>query len=131
MRHALQLLLGVLDTLGDVAGEFLEQICESVLLRASLARGSLVLCVGGDPAVGVQTLDGPLGLAEDTTTLFDQGPDFPDKRLLVALFFGGALCCLNFLVCVSDADDIKMAAPDTRRLTSVIILQMGRMLSKH
>jgi hypothetical protein len=130
MRHALQLLLSVFDTLGDVAGEFLEQICESVLLRAGLARGSLVLCVGGDAAVWVQTLDGSLGLVENTTTLFDQGPDFPDKRLLVTLIFGGALCCIDFLVWVSGADNNKMIALNTK-LTSVIILQMGRMLSKH
>lgn len=98
MRHALQLLLGVFDALRDVAGEFLEQIGESILLRAGFARGSLVLCVGGDAAVWVEALDGSLGLVEDTTTLLNQGADFPDKSLLVTLVFGRTLCCIDFLL---------------------------------
>lgn len=130
MRHALQLLLGVFDALRDIAGEFLEQIGESVLLRAGLARGSLVFCVGGDAAVWVEALDGSLGLVENTATLLDQGPDFPDKSLLVTLVLGRTLCCLDFLVWVSCADDVATIALRTK-LTSVIILQMGRMLSKH
>lgn len=97
MRHVLELALGVLDALRHVAGEILEHVGETVLLGRGLARCRLVLGVGCDAALRVETLDDALGLVEDAAAFFDQRLDLLDQRLLVALFLGGALGLVDFL----------------------------------
>ena len=97
MRHILELALGIVDALRHVAGEVLEDVSEMVLLGRSLARRSLVLGVGRDAALRVEALDDALGFVEDAAAFLDQGPDFLDECLFVALVFGGALGLVDFL----------------------------------
>lgn len=98
VRHVFQLLLGIFDALGHVASEVLEDLGQVVLLGRGLARSSLVLGVGGDAAVGVETLDDALGLGEDAAAFLDQRLDFADERLFVALILGSAFGLVNFLL---------------------------------
>lgn len=97
MRHVFKLLLGVFDALGNVTSEVLEDFGQVVLLWSGLARSSLVLGVGCDAAVRVETLDDALGLGEDATAFLDQRLDFPDERLFVTLILGSAFGLVDFL----------------------------------
>jgi hypothetical protein len=97
VRHALELLLAVVDARRHLARELLEHVGEVILLRGGLARRSLVLGVGGDAAVRVEALDDALGFVEDAAAFFDERADFVDQGLFVALVFGGALGFVDFL----------------------------------
>lgn len=98
MWHVLELALGIVDALRHVASEILEHVGEVVLLGSGLACRRLVLGIGRDPTIRIQTLDDALGFGEDAAALFDQRPDLPDELFLVALIFGRALGFVDFLV---------------------------------
>ena len=78
-------------------------------------------------AIRVQALDDSFGLVENPTPFFDQRADFTDEGFLVALVLGRPFGFVDFLITVST----ETSALHGRRLASVIILQMGRMLSRH
>jgi len=56
------------------------------------------LCLRGDAAVGVETAESAVALAEDAPTFFDEGLDVVDKFLFVELVAGCAVSFLNMLV---------------------------------
>ena len=97
MGHVFKLPLGIFDALSNVTSEVLEDFGQVVLLRSGFTRRSLVLGVGCDAAIGVETLDDTLGLGEDATAFLDQGLNLPDKRLFVTLILGSAFGLVNFL----------------------------------
>ncbi|ROW14095.1 hypothetical protein VPNG_04149 [Cytospora leucostoma] len=90
--EVLELALGAVDGLRDGACELCVWIdVEVELLGCGLTRASLVLSVGLDVAVGVETADDAVRLAEDVAALLDQRADLLDQGLLVALVLGLAL----------------------------------------
>lgn len=98
MRHACDLLLGVVDGLGHVASKLLEYIREAVFLRSGFARSGPALGISSDASVGVETADDAIGFGENLATLFDEGLDGVDKLLFVEVFFGltlGGVDCLR------------------------------------
>ncbi|TLD10436.1 hypothetical protein PgNI_05932 [Pyricularia grisea] len=97
VRHALELLLGIVDALGDGAGQLLEVVSQVILLRSGLTAGCLVLGVGLNTSIRVESTNAAVGLGKDLATLLDQRPDIPDKSFLVKLILGSALSLLNFL----------------------------------
>lgn len=98
VRHALELLLGIVDALGDGAGQLLEVVSQVILLRSGLTAGCLVLGVGLNTSIRVESTNAAVGLGKDLATLLDQRPDIPDKSFLVKLILGSALSLLNFLL---------------------------------
>ncbi|TLS25006.1 hypothetical protein PpBr36_07334 [Pyricularia pennisetigena] len=86
--HALKLLLGILDALGDGAGQLLEVLRQVVLLGSSFTAGCLVLGVGLDASIGVEATDATVGLGKDLATFLNQGPYVLDKSFLVKLVLG-------------------------------------------
>jgi hypothetical protein len=97
MGHALELLLRIFDRLGDRSGEFLEQVGEVKLLGAGLARRRLVLGVGLNTTVWVETADDAVRLGEDLASLFDEGLDLANELLLVEFLLGLSLGSFDFL----------------------------------
>lgn len=97
MRHAFELLLGVVDALSYVAGQVFQHVGEVVLLGCSLAGRSSIFCVGRNLAVGVEPLDDALGFVEDARAFFNERLDFINELLFVTLVFGRGLGAVNFL----------------------------------
>ena len=61
MRHASNLLLCVVDGQSDVSCQLLENLSETILLRSSFSRSGLVLGIGGDSSIRIETTDGTVG----------------------------------------------------------------------
>jgi hypothetical protein len=97
VRHALDLLLGTVDGSRDRTGELLEHVGEMELLGGSLTRSRLVLGVGLDAAIRVETADHAVGFLEDATAFLDQRADFLYQLLFVKLLLGSSLGLVNFL----------------------------------
>jgi hypothetical protein len=91
MRHPLDLLLRILDRLGDRSGKLFEQVGEVKLLGAGLASRRLVLRVGLDTSVRVETADNTVCFGENLAALLDQWADLADELLLVELLLGLSL----------------------------------------
>jgi len=56
------------------------------------------LCLRGDAAVGVETAESAVALAEDASAFFDEGLDVVDKFFFVKLVAGRAVSFLDVLV---------------------------------
>jgi hypothetical protein len=68
-----------------------------VLLGSSLTSSSLVLGVGRDTTIGVETADNTVCFSQDLTTLFNERLDDLDEFLLVTFILGGTLSSVNVL----------------------------------
>lgn len=68
-----------------------------VLLRGGLTGRRLVLGVGDDSSIRVQTANDAVGFGEDLPSFLDQGLDVLDELFLVKLLLWSRLSALDFL----------------------------------
>jgi hypothetical protein len=97
MRHTSNLLLRIVDGCGYVSSQILESIGETILLWGGFSGSGLVLSVGGDSSIGIETTDDTVGFGQDLTSLFDKWFDGVHQLLLVKLLFWLALGCIDGL----------------------------------
>jgi len=87
--HSLQLLLCILNGLGDISGQLGKAISQTLLIRSGIsALRGVLLGPALDLAGWVGTLDLAVGIFEDTGGLFNEGLDGLHKLFLVDFILG-------------------------------------------
>jgi len=97
MRHTSDLLLGIVDSLSDVACQIFEGFSETILLWSGFSGSSLVLGGGGDSSIRIKAANDTIGFSQDLTALFDEWFDGVHQLLFVELLFWLALGSVNGL----------------------------------